>query len=158
MGFFDSIVHAVTSPVEHLIGKTATNILFPIAPVYHISAGIADKALGLAGHILTPAPRQTMASSRHPYSPAQVNAPAPFYSAPGYGYAQQAPTYFGGGGSQLSFPEAQPAGFQGGSPWDFSTPSTTFSPAPWATYSAPQPQTQDRSWEDLALAAIPLFL
>jgi len=158
MGFFDDIVHTFTSPVEHLIGKTATNILFPVVPISHIAAKLGDVALGKVGSLVTGHVGPVPMTTRHPFNPAQINVPQPQLP---YMY-QPAPTYYSGGGSGLSYPEAQPylgSSSYGGSPWDSSTPSTPFFSQPSATYSVAAPAQRGQvPWEDLIGAALPFFL
>src|SRR5437899_4426992 len=116
MGFFDfigDVVHTIESPIQHLIGKTATNVLFPVFPITHVATKLGE---GLE-HKLLPGPiRQVgppVVSSRHPFAPAQIGPPTPQLP---YMY-QPAPTYYTGGGGSLSYPESQPVSPYGGSPW-----------------------------------------
>lgn len=147
MGFFSGLVHAIASPVEHLIGKTATSVLFPAIPISQWAAKGVDTLSNkiLAGHATPPHVSPVPVMQRH----AAVPTPTIY----GSGYAP-APYYGGGGGGfDYSFQPAQ--SFTGGSPWDYSTQFSQPLTMPSVAYSAP---TQDRSWEDLILAAAPFIL
>lgn len=74
---------------------------------------------------------------------------------PSYNVSYGAPTY-GGGGAYDAY-NYQPAfnPYGGQQSWASSIPSPQFSTPQYQTYSAP---AQDRSWEDLVVAALPLFL
>lgn len=146
MGFFSHLFHEVTQPVTRLIGRTATNILFPSVPITHFAGGLIDTLSNkiLAGHATPPHVSSVPIQQRY--------APQPNIIYGGGGF-QPTPYYGGGGGFDYSYQPAQ--AFQGGSPWDYSTPSFQPSTMPSQTFSAP---AQDRSWEDLILEAAPLFL
>jgi hypothetical protein len=76
---------------------------------------------------------------------------------PSYNITYGAPSYGGGGGGGIYDawnyqPQYNP---YGGSSWGYSTQYPAYSTQPSVMYSAPP---QDRTWEDLTLAALPLFL
>lgn len=147
MGLFSSIVHAISSPVEHLIGKTATNVLFPALPISGYVARLGDTLSNkiLSGGAAPPHVSQVPIQQRFGPQPNIIYGgggvvPQPFYGG-------------GGGGFEPSYPPTDV--FQGGSPWGYSTQYSQPLTMPYPTYSAP---AQDRSWEDLIVAAAPLFL
>lgn len=153
MGLFGGIIHAITSPVEHLIGHTATNIIFPAVPLTKIATGLGEKVIGSVGRI-----GQTTAA-KAPFSPGvqqihQGAGPALYGRTPAYNVSYGAPTYSfgGGGGFDQSYPPAET--FQGGSPWGYSTQYSQPLIMPYQAYSAP---AQDRTWEDLALTGLSLL-
>lgn len=151
MGLFGHFFSFVEKPIYRALGKTATNVLLPFIPISHIAASIGDKVLAGA---LTPAHvSQVPIQQRSASIPVQYQPTPPTTYQGGYGNQQQ-PYYYGGNSyAPTTYPQAEP--FQGGSPWDFSTPSPAYSNPPSVTYSA---QAPDRTWEDLALQAVPFFL
>jgi hypothetical protein len=154
MGFLGSIVHAVASPVEHLIGKTATKVFFPVVPISQFAAKIGDTlinkvAAGVAG------PHQ-VASASQSHGPV-YGAGQSFNTQYGQPQTPMMP-YYGGGGGALTYPQAEP--YYGGQPsWGSSIQPTTFYRESSPTYlEAPAQPAGARSWEDLALTALPFLL
>jgi hypothetical protein len=146
MGLFSSIVHAVAAPVEHLIGKTATDVIFPVVPLSQVAGGLIDKAMAGAmapAHVSqVPVQQRETQSTLPQYSP---NYYAPSYGAPSYGGGGQYDAY----GMQ---PIQQPY-YGGQQSWGSLTQYSAPLTMPYQGYSAPQ----DRTWETLA-SLVPLFL
>ena len=146
MGLFSSFVHVVASPVEHLIGKTATNVLLPVIPLSQLAGGLIDKAMAGAMTPLNvsqvPIQQRTTQSTLPQYSP---NYYAPSYGAPSYGGGGQYDAY--------SMQPAQQPYYGGQQSWGYSTQYLAPSTMPYQASSG----LQDRTWETLVGLA-PLFL
>lgn len=138
-------VHRVAQPVERIIGKKATAVIFPVVPISKAAGAIADKVLTGA---LTPrnVSRVPVEQRTEPYAPQIVTYGAPGNTAP----------FYSGGGYAPSYPQAEP--FYGGSPWDSSIQYSIPSTPRYQAYSTPPPRQADRTWEDLITVALPFIL
>jgi hypothetical protein len=147
MGFFPNIFKV---PKSDIIPNIVTVGGFGITKgSLEAAAKVVGPAIGGIIGSVQGSPNQNVQTQRagtYPYS-----APAPYsvsYGAPSYNSASPFDP------SPYNYAPAQSA-YGGGNPWASSTPSFQPSTMPSQTYSAPR---QDRSWEDLALTALPFFL
>lgn len=146
MGFGSFISH-ITKPVTRALGPVGTAVLLPVIPISQIAGSLIDK---VAAGAMTPAHVSNVPVEQRGYGAGQN--PSQSYSF----YTQQPSQGYYGGPSAfqqpLTYPQAQ--SYYGGDPWASSTQSFQPSTMQYRGSSVPQ----DRTWEDLAMAALPFFL
>jgi Ni/Co efflux regulator RcnB len=141
-----NIVNAVTRPVTRLLGPEIATVLFPAIA----ASQLAGQAINVVGRSISRVSTPSTAVSPGVQQIHENGGPTPSYNV-----SYQAP-YYGGGGSYDAY-NFQPAynPYTQGETWGSSIQSPQYSIPQYQTYSAP---TQDRTWEDLALQALPFFL
>lgn len=155
MGLGSFFSHLV-APVTKALGPTGTAVFLPSITVTQIASKAIDKAVGgLSGTLQQRAAQQRIGQGGQHQIPVAPRGGVPYGQAPFQPYQP----YIGGGGGFAPSYDFTPIGpqqtFQGGSPWDFSTASWTYSTP---QYQASYPVQSERSWEDLALQVAPFFL
>jgi len=152
MGFFPNIFKVKSADI---VPNIVTGGLYSVSKE-GLKVGtslVSSTAKAIVSQVATPRPGASQSSSPF-WVPSSPSDSQPSYSA-NYG----APSYgdAGGFGQNAFQPQLQDYNPWGVQSWGSSTTYSTPSAPSFQVYSAP-PQPQGRTWEDLALAALPFFL